>query len=288
MLIPVVSGEIIINEFLPNPIGKDTQDWNDGEWIELFNTNNSRVDLSGYVLKDSKDTNELYIGETNTKNVIIKPYSYAIIYRNGEGDFSLNNVDYDEVRLIDRTNTVIDKVGYSSINEGVSWARIEDKWVRSVPSPGKPNLFYLNVSDSILSIDSVKSGVKFGDLIELKISVFKGDTNKNVLKYYIKDIGNVYQFKVFEKFTNYSFVLPLEIPFDCKEGSYTLYLDGFDKRVNQSIFISKSNDCVSEDEKFLNKGGVIFENSSIKQKRWALYFFCFVLILIIYLKNERN
>lgn len=40
---------MIIKEFLPNPIGKDT----DGEYIKIFNNEQAAIDLSGWSIKDA-------------------------------------------------------------------------------------------------------------------------------------------------------------------------------------------------------------------------------------------
>ena len=44
--ISFISASIVINEFDPNPLGADAGN----EWVELYNTGSSPVDLTGYNL----------------------------------------------------------------------------------------------------------------------------------------------------------------------------------------------------------------------------------------------
>ena len=41
-------GEIAFNEIYPDAFGNDTDDWPNGEWIELINTGNQTVDLANW------------------------------------------------------------------------------------------------------------------------------------------------------------------------------------------------------------------------------------------------
>ena len=42
------SGDVCLNEVLPNPAGADDAAWPNGEWFELFNNGTTDVDLSGW------------------------------------------------------------------------------------------------------------------------------------------------------------------------------------------------------------------------------------------------
>ncbi|WP_252854077.1 lamin tail domain-containing protein [Aeoliella straminimaris] len=53
-----VPGEVVVSEIMYNPGGSDRDDGTDGynrEWVELFNTGQSGVDLSGWSVGDSQD-----------------------------------------------------------------------------------------------------------------------------------------------------------------------------------------------------------------------------------------
>ena len=46
-----ITGEVAFNEILPDAVGNDTDNWPNGEWIELVNTGNQTVDLANWYFK---------------------------------------------------------------------------------------------------------------------------------------------------------------------------------------------------------------------------------------------
>jgi hypothetical protein len=141
---------IVINEFLPNPKGKDNAPMPNGEWVELYNKGESDVDVAGWMLYDEKDSNELPItpDNTNTGSTIVPAGGFLVVYRNGDGDFALDNKGGDTVRLYDGKISdganLIDSHTYTiDALEGKSFARIPDgsnNWEDPIPTPGEPNV----------------------------------------------------------------------------------------------------------------------------------------------------
>lgn len=141
---------VVINEFLPNPVGPDKAKKPHGEWIELYNKGNADIDVAGWVLYDNNDGHELYITpeNTNTGNTLLPVGGFLVVYRNGDSGFALNNIGGDSVRLyngeINKGAKLIDSYTYT-INalEGKSFARIpdgSDNWQDPLPTPGEPNI----------------------------------------------------------------------------------------------------------------------------------------------------
>ena len=92
---------MIISEFLPNPIGKDTE----GEWIKLFNDGNEIVNLSGWRLEDA--AGEKFIFRTQK----IEPaQSLTLNYKITK--ISLNN-DGETLLLYDPANNLITKARFT-------------------------------------------------------------------------------------------------------------------------------------------------------------------------------
>jgi uncharacterized repeat protein (TIGR01451 family) len=147
---PVPDTGIVINEFLPNPVGKDNKPKPNGEWVELYNKGASDVDVAGWVLYDENDANELPItsSNTNTGSTIVAAGGFLVVYRNGDSDFALDNTGGDTVRLYDGAigdgANLIDSHTYTiNASEGKSFARIPDgsnDWVDPIPTPGEPNV----------------------------------------------------------------------------------------------------------------------------------------------------
>lgn len=148
---PVFSNpsSILINEFVPNPMGLDSAPKPEGEWVELYNPTGEDLDVGGWVLTDSYDLTsdhphilKISPDNTNTSGVIVESKSYLVVYRDGDSDFSLNQSD-DQVRLFDDSDNLTDSVSYSgSIEEGKSWSLRATEWVKGTdPTPGAGNSF---------------------------------------------------------------------------------------------------------------------------------------------------
>jgi len=131
--------DLIITEIMSNPFGKDNARRPHGEWVELFNPSSKAIDLKELEFTDSVIKNELYITHTNTNSTIIQPNSYAVVYRNKDTDFNLNN-DHDEVRLYFQSQ-LLDSLSYGTTTEGMSWALYNNEWVETKPTPGEKNVF---------------------------------------------------------------------------------------------------------------------------------------------------
>ena len=129
--IKIQTGQIIINEFLPNPSGKDEEE----EWIEIYNDSDSIIDISGWQLDDEASGSEPFIFP---KNTLIAPKSYIVFSRQITG-IALNN-DKDSVRLLLPEGVVFQEINYEKPPQGKSSARTPEGFVWSEPSPGLANL----------------------------------------------------------------------------------------------------------------------------------------------------
>ena len=122
---------MIINEFLPNPVGKDT----DGEFIELFNDSQNEINLTGWQLKDASGKSFVL------KNQKLGPAEYLVFdYKTTK--ISLNNGD-ETLFLYDQKGVLVDKAGFTgNALEGKSVIRKNNKFVfTDKPTPGKTNVF---------------------------------------------------------------------------------------------------------------------------------------------------
>ncbi|OFX03724.1 MAG: hypothetical protein A2W62_02780 [Alphaproteobacteria bacterium RIFCSPLOWO2_02_42_7] len=112
---------VIINEFLPNPEGKDS----DSEWIELFNSSSESVDLSGWFLDDIEGGSKTYEIPLGT---LIAPKSY-LVFNIQDTKIQLNNTGGDSVRLLDPNKTVTYEISYADkANDNLAYALIEKNW----------------------------------------------------------------------------------------------------------------------------------------------------------------
>lgn len=135
---------MVINEFFPNPIGKDA----DGEFVELFNNNGNEVNLTGWKLKDIS-------GKTFILSQKIPRGEYLVLnYKTTK--ISLNN-DAETIFLYDSSGNLIDKAGFSGGSvEGKSYSRnVNNQFIFTSPSPGKANIFENSISDLAAPVNSL-------------------------------------------------------------------------------------------------------------------------------------
>ncbi|MEX1112248.1 MAG: lamin tail domain-containing protein [Candidatus Andersenbacteria bacterium] len=114
-----LSEAIVINEFLANPMGPDTE----LEFIELYNHGDTAVDLGGWQLDD--------VADGGSKSYVI-PFGTVIdagqfmIFDRPQTKIAINNSD-EEVRLIDPVGTVKSFTSFTgTLSEEISWARMEN------------------------------------------------------------------------------------------------------------------------------------------------------------------
>lgn len=122
------SDKIYINELLPNP--KETPEKN-YEFVELYNSGNENVDLSGWKIKDKT-------GTYNLSGIITKE-GYAVFYNT----VTLNNSG-DEIKLFNPSSDKmeVDKIIYSGDKEDYSYSFDGEDWQwTSLLTPGKANEF---------------------------------------------------------------------------------------------------------------------------------------------------
>jgi hypothetical protein len=121
-----------ISELMPNAIGTD----GGNEFIEIFNPNNTAIDLTNYVL---------YVGANNTKyNFPVGSHIDAgkyLTFSNDEIKFTLLNTT-GNVMLRSVDDTLIDETPvYDNPGDGMAWALIDNVWqYTDQPTPGSPNV----------------------------------------------------------------------------------------------------------------------------------------------------
>ena len=116
---------LVINEFLPNPYGKDENK----EFIEIYNECDKKINLDGWVIKIGRFKLKLS-GEIKEKEfIVLKNSDYKFYIRNSG----------EEISLL-RDKETIYKISYSGkAPEDLSFSRDEEEWFWTLPTPGKEN-----------------------------------------------------------------------------------------------------------------------------------------------------
>ncbi|MEK6829169.1 MAG: lamin tail domain-containing protein, partial [Nanoarchaeota archaeon] len=151
-----VNADIRINEIMADPYPCDDKYC---EWIELYNDNESSVNISGW--KFSDDDSEDYFDKSyfGNEDIIIPGLYYAIIVDSDTriqhnfdiddnviwiyvddvmGGSGLNN-NGETITIYDSKENVIDSTNYEKVNSSKTWALVNEVWKESEPTPGRSN-----------------------------------------------------------------------------------------------------------------------------------------------------
>ncbi|MEP0007792.1 MAG: lamin tail domain-containing protein, partial [Balneola sp.] len=114
-----ITDVLVINEINYN----SSDDFGTGDWVEIFNTMDEAVDVSGWIFKDQVDSNSFVI----PNNTILEAFGYLVIAddttklktvnpdaRNYIGDFAFNlSGSGEELRLFNADGGLVDVLTYS-------------------------------------------------------------------------------------------------------------------------------------------------------------------------------
>ena len=139
---------VFINELMPNPDGPDETD----EWIELYNSNNFDVDLSGWKIQDTFGTPTTYTIPQGTKILAGVPAASGsfLILKRPDTKIMLNN-EKDGLNLLTPDVKIVDSINFTlaplkfSYNKtgGTLW-----QWSKT-PTPGAKNIVAAKTSSTI-------------------------------------------------------------------------------------------------------------------------------------------
>ncbi|MEP2445714.1 MAG: lamin tail domain-containing protein [Balneola sp.] len=114
-----ITDALVINEINYN----SSDDFGTGDWVEIFNTMDEAVDVSGWIFKDQVDSNSFVI----PNNTVLEAFGYLVIAddttklktvnpdaRNYIGDFAFNlSGSGEELRLFNAAGGLVDVLTYS-------------------------------------------------------------------------------------------------------------------------------------------------------------------------------
>ncbi len=273
-LIPFVSAQVRINEVMPDP---DDNCYDCTEWVELYS--NSSINLSGWKFS-TNDANKFLVFENLIED-------YLIITKN-KGNFSVFWPFVNQSKIIEWKNMSLtnsgdkinltgtsgefDEMTYSQSNENKTWAlNSSNLWqICSNPTPGQQNNCELpqqnqtnqtqpTTISSYIEIQDYPEEAKFGDSIDIKVNIFRGDTSKYAVYSRVEQQDNDYDVSeettihVFTKYVNYSMKIPVQIKLNCdgdyENETYKIIVEGLDVGVSKNIKLSgKSSLCPKEEK----------------------------------------
>lgn len=111
------------------------------DWIELYNNQNSTVNIGGYYLSDNKSQPKKW---TIPSGTTLAAHSYLLIWTDKEDtglhtNFSLNS-DGETITLYDRSGTeIVDSITFGEQKSDISCAKMNDTLYFMNPTPGFSN-----------------------------------------------------------------------------------------------------------------------------------------------------
>ncbi len=124
-----------ISEVLPNPAPPTTDA--DGEFIELYNSNNNIFDLSGFILQAGTTTLHKYTFPAGTH---MDPHQFMAFY-SGDTGLSLSN-GQGQVKLLEPAGNVLGQTDeYGTAKDGYAWVTADGLWQwTTTPTPNAANI----------------------------------------------------------------------------------------------------------------------------------------------------
>lgn len=147
-------GGVIINEILPSPQGADETN----EWIELYNSNDFEIDLSGWKIKDTTGTTATfiipkYLPAGRQAKISAKGF---LVFKRPDTKIVLNN-DEDGLMLSTPDGKIADSITYASAPQNQSYNKTALAWAWSASlTPGDVNV----VTGIVKSLSKSKNSVK--------------------------------------------------------------------------------------------------------------------------------
>ncbi len=141
---------IIINELLPNPSGADETN----EWVELYNSNNIEVDLTGWQIQDISGTPKTF---TIPKDAKLMANGF-LLFKRPDTKIMLNN-DVDGINLLTPDKKIVDSVNYTKAPLGQSYSKVDSGWKWSLtPTPETKNIITV-ATTSTKGLSKIKNSV---------------------------------------------------------------------------------------------------------------------------------
>jgi len=119
----LINSPILISEVMSDPAGQDSN-----EYIEIWNSGSSTIDLSGWQLRVG--TKKYQIPDKTN----ITPKSCLVFYK-AATKISLNNAG-GKIELLAPGDSVVDVVKFGKSVSGKSYSLVSGEWLLSIPTPG--------------------------------------------------------------------------------------------------------------------------------------------------------
>ncbi|TVR81164.1 MAG: T9SS C-terminal target domain-containing protein [Chitinophagaceae bacterium] len=174
-----LKAQLFINEFLSsNHAGIEDMYGNNEDWIEIYNSGQSPVNLQGYYLSDDEDDKLMW----SFPDTVIAPGSFLIVFASGHdifesGEMHTNfriSIEGEPLFLSDPSGQQIDMVPAQNLLTDYSYGRYPDgaaQWyIMGNPSPEEPNNNQSNYTGILSPANVLTEGGFYQDSVEIQIA----------------------------------------------------------------------------------------------------------------------
>jgi spore coat protein CotH len=158
---PLATGTVVINEILTSNSNQEDEYGESNDWIELYNTGNTVINLSGSHLSDSISNPLRW---TFREGTLIGPGEYLIVWADDDEEQWFYHTNFnlastgETLLLSDATGNVIDQISYPLQTQDITFGRYPNgtgPWSFMEATIGVQNSMPLSASNS----DGIEAGI---------------------------------------------------------------------------------------------------------------------------------
>ena len=145
----VEGNQLLINEVCSNNFSTGVKDqYEDCDWIELYNPTNETIFLGDYYLSDDRKS----LNKSKLPDQYLDAGEYFIVYAQGEEgnqEFDLNFriSSKGEILYLSKGDQMIDQAEIPALETNVTWSRMEEEWAKTQSTAGLSNQGAVVISD---------------------------------------------------------------------------------------------------------------------------------------------
>lgn len=301
IFVQTANAGIIITEIMANPIADEYLN----EWIELYNNGTEKIDVAGWVIEDDNKKNTITGGLYHGNGTFIQPFSYAIITDSATrvyDNFKVGNAARlyvknlglsnkgETIKIYDSSFKLVDEVRYEETGNGFSWA-FDEIWQEAEPTPGSSNLLefgcdfkveillnetlFFNDTEFKIVVSRVR-GEKANITLDREIKDVHDKTIKRYDTLFLRDVSSQRTFNYKPELENIA-VVTANISSMCDDNKENDFDSKFlFKMPKENPEINLTNNSYKTEE-----SKVIYESENYKIKRFAIFFFSGLLLLVV-------
>ncbi len=184
--LPSTDSSIVLNEIVSTGAP---------DYVELYNTSDASVDISGYTISDGGSDYKIPSGSVDAHGylVILADDANTVDAEGIHTNFKISSKG-EPIKIVDTEGKLVDQIDLPALDDGTAYGRTTDGgpvWDVIIPSPGAPNSN--NNTAPVITADTIK---------------YLDDNTQYLISATVVDLSGVRDVKLFIKYNdNFSFVV---------------------------------------------------------------------------------